>query len=58
MEVEEALRLAIFGGAMSYETELAFKPGMSYKIERVDFSLTQNGKKQVGQVFITASVNP
>lgn len=49
---------AIFGGAMSYETELAFKPGMSYKIERVDFSLTQNGKKQVGQVFITASVNP
>ena len=36
---------AIFGGAMSYETELAFKPGMSYKIERVDFSLTQNGKK-------------
>lgn len=43
---------------MSYETELAFKPGMSYKIERVDFSLTQNGKKQVGQVFITASVNP
>lgn len=49
---------AIFGGAMSYETELAFKPGMSYKIERVDFSLTQNVKKQVGQVFITASVNP
>ena len=49
---------SIFGGSMSYETELAFKPGMSYKIERVDFSLTQNGKKQVGQVFITASVNP
>lgn len=43
-------------GSGSYESEIAFKPGMKYKIDRVDFNLTNNGKKQIGQVFVTATV--
>lgn len=43
-------------GSGSYESEIAFKPGMKYKIDRVDFNLTTTGKKRNGQIFITATV--
>ena len=49
---------AIFGGGGSYESEVAFKPGMSYTIERIDFGMAQDGKKQKGQIWIVANILP
>ena len=45
-----------FGNSMSMESEVAFKPGMTYKIDRVDFNWKTGGKKPSGQVFITATI--
>ncbi len=43
-------------GGGSRETEVALKPGMKYKIDRVDFSVTPNGKKEAHQIFLTCSI--
>ena len=47
---------SLFGGGASYESEVLYKPGMRYKIDRVDFSMVQNGKKDQGQIWLTCTV--
>lgn len=51
----QALAVAM-GKSITQEDEVAFKPGMRYRIDAVDFSLDTTGKKNRGQVFITATV--
>lgn len=55
--VESKLASAM-GASMQIENEVAYKPGMRYKIESVDFSRksSTHSKKPSGQIFIVASV--
>jgi 8-oxo-dGTP pyrophosphatase MutT (NUDIX family) len=57
-EVEKALAAAI-GQSLSYEHEIAFKPGTQYKIDSVDIgfrSASRDRKKPSAYVYITGTV--
>ena len=55
-EVEKKLAATGLFGSVEHESEVLFHPGTKYKIDRVDFSLSRDGKKKRGQVFITATI--
>ena len=53
---QQALAATGLFGTASHETEIAFKPGTKYAIEKVEFSLDTSGKNKKGQVFVVASI--
>lgn len=57
-EVEKKLAATGMFGAVSHESEVAFKPGTRYTIERVEYALSTDGKKKKGQVYVVASILP
>ena len=58
-EIETRLAAAM-GKSMSYEHEIAYKPGTRYRIDGCDFSYTQarKGQKARGQIVLTCTVLP
>ena len=48
----------MFGSFMNQESEIAFKPGMKYKITDVEYGLDTTEKKPKGKVFLTCEVIP
>lgn len=52
----ESKLASAMGASLQIESEVAYKPGMRYKIDTVDFGLNTSGKKNKGQIFITATV--
>lgn len=56
-EVEKKLAGTGLFGAVSNESEVAFRPGTKYTIERVEFSSDINNKKKNGQVYIVAKIH-
>ena len=48
----------MFGSSMNQESEIAFKPGMKYKITDVEYGLDTTEKKPKGKVFLTCEVIP
>lgn len=44
------------GVSASQESEIAYKPGMKYSIDRVDFGVRYNKGKPKGQIYITATI--
>lgn len=55
-EVEKKLAATGLFGSVEHESEVLFHPGTKYRIDRVDFSFSRDGKKKRGQVFITATI--
>ena len=47
---------AATGQSISQEGEVAFKPGLRYRIDAVDFSINSMNKKSKGQIVLTATV--
>lgn len=57
-EAEKKLAATGLFGTATNETEVLYKPGTQYQIDDVNMSLSYDGKKKRGQVFITATVFP
>ena len=55
-EAEKALANTGLFGTATEESEVAFKPGTRYKIDRVEFSTNPNSKKKNGQVFLVCTI--
>lgn len=51
-----ANKAAAMFGVATQEKEVAFKPGMRYRIDAVEFSMSTFQKKPKGQIFIVATV--
>ena len=47
---------SVLGGSASYESEIAYKPGTRYKVDRVEFGTKRDGKKTAGQVWVVCTV--
>lgn len=54
---EKALAATGIFGSEQHETEVAFKPGTRYTIDRVEYAVDTRGKKRKGQVYIVATIH-
>ena len=55
-EIEKKLAATGFFGAMEYESEVLYHPGARYRVDKVHYSLTRDGKKKKGQVFLECTI--